>query len=186
MMGMTFTESQKTKLGTYALLVIDVQQGLFKKSTHIYREDELLENINALVDGAHQDGVPVFYIQHSDTKNLAKGSPDWQLHPELHLQPTDTIIHKQHGNAFEDTDLENTLKSKNIASLVVMGLVTHGCVKATCLGALQLGYDVTLVKDGHSSYSKDASRLIEEWNQKLNAQGCELKVASEIDFANYG
>jgi nicotinamidase-related amidase len=67
-----------------------------------------------------------------------------------------------------------------------MGLVTHGCVKATCLGALQLGYDVTLVKDGHSSYSKDASRLIEEWNQKLNAQGCELKVASEIDFANYG
>ena len=186
MMGITLVESQKTNQGIYALLVIDVQQGLFKKSTHIYRADELLENIILLVDRAHRDGVVVFYIQHSDNRALVYGSQDWQLHPELHPHQTDTIIHKQHGNAFEDTNLDELLRSENITSLVVMGLVTHGCVKATCLGALQLGYDVTLVKDGHSSYSKDASRLIEEWNEKLNAQGCELNVASEIDFANYG
>jgi nicotinamidase-related amidase len=113
-----------------------------------------------------------------------KGSQDWQLHPDLHPQRIDSIIHKQHGNAFEDTNLEAMLKSKKITSLVVMGLVTHGCVKATCLGARELGYEVTLIKDGHSSYSKDAARPIEEWNQKLSAQGCELKVAAEIDFRN--
>ena len=94
----------------------------------------------------------------------------------------DDIIHKQHGNAFEDTNLDELLKSKNITHLVVTGLVTHGCVKATCLGARDLGYEVLLVKDGHSSYSKDAARLIEEWNQKLSGQGCELIGASEIKF----
>lgn len=169
-----------------ALLIIDVQQGLFKKSTPIYKADELLENINLLVDRAHGVGVPVFYIQHSDTRALVKGSQDWQLHPELQPQRRDTIIHKQHGNAFEDTNLDSLLKSKNISRLVVVGLVTHGCVKATCLGARQLGYTVILVKDGHSNYSKDAGRLIEDWNQKLSVQGCELNVASEIVFANYG
>jgi nicotinamidase-related amidase len=166
-----------------ALLVIDVQQGLFRKSTPIYKADELLENINLLVEQAHGDGVPVFYIQHSDNRTLVKGSQDWQLHPKLHPQRIDTIIHKQHGNAFEDTNLGTLLKSKNITNLVVTGLVTHGCVKATCLGARQLGHRVILVKDGHSSYSKDAARLIEQWNQNLNAQGCELRSTLEIEFS---
>jgi len=165
-----------------ALLVIDVQQGLFRKSTPIYMADELLENINLLVDRAHGAGVPVFYIQHSDTRTLVKGSHDWQLHPELQPQRMDSIVHKQHGNAFEDTNLDTLLKSKNVTHLVIAGLVTHGCVKATCLGARQSGYNVILVKDGHSSYSNDAARLIEEWNQKLGAQNCELKAASEIAF----
>lgn len=165
-----------------ALLIIDVQHGLFRKSTPIYKSEELLENINLLVDRAHSTGISVFYIQHSDTKHLVKGSLEWQLHPELQPQRIDAIIHKKHGNAFEDTNLEQMLKSKNITHLVIMGLVTHGCVKATCLGARQLGYNVTLVKDGHSSYSKDAARLIEEWNGKLGALGCALIAAAEINF----
>jgi nicotinamidase-related amidase len=165
-----------------ALLVIDVQQGLFKKSTPLYKAEELLEKINALVDLAHEQDVPVIYIQHSDSRTLVKGSQEWLLHPDLHPQKIDTIIHKQNGNAFEDTNLEEVLKSKKVSHVIIMGLVTHGCVKATCLGARKLGYDVTLIKDGHSSYSKDAARLIEEWNQKLSAQGCNLESASEIDF----
>ena len=165
-----------------ALLVIDVQQGLFKKSTPIYKAEELLEKIHSLVDLAHEHGVPVLYIQHSDSRTLVKGSQEWLLHPDLHPQRVDSIIHKQNGNAFEDTNLEELLKSKKVSSLIIMGLVTHGCVKATCLGARKLGYHVTLIKDGHSSYSKDAARLIEEWNQKLSGQGCDLKSASEIDF----
>src|SRR4030042_2509503 len=118
-----------------ALLVIDVQQGLFTKSTPLYKAEVLLENINLLVNRAHRDGVPVFYIQHSDSRTLVKGSQDWQLHPDLHPQRMDTNIHKQNGNAFEDTNLEEVLQSKKVSSLIIMGLVTHGCVKATSLGA---------------------------------------------------
>ena len=151
-------------------------------STGTFKADELLENINLLVDRAHGAGVPVFYIQHSDNRALVKESRDWQLHPELQPQRKDTIVHKQHGNAFEDTNLDSLLM-KEISCLIVAGLVTHGCVKATCLGARQLGYTVILVKDGHSSYSKDADRLIEEWNQKLGAQGCELAATSQIELS---
>ena len=165
-----------------ALLIIDVQQGLFEKSTPIYRADTLLKNIGTLVDRAHRAGAPVFYVQHSDKRFLVKGSDRWQLHPDLHPLDTERIIHKRHGSAFKDTDLGQELKSRGIKSLVVTGLVTHGCVRATCLDAKKLGYRVILVQDGHSSFSQQAAKLIEEWNRKLSEKMIELKSTCEIKF----
>ncbi|MFZ2095568.1 MAG: isochorismatase family protein, partial [Anaerolineales bacterium] len=60
--------------------------------------------------------------------------------------------------------------------------VTHGCVRATCRGARQLGYEVKLVMDGHSNYSKQAARLIDKWNQKLSAINVKLLPTAEIKF----
>jgi len=164
------------------LLIIDVQRGLFSKSSPIYNTEALLRNILVLVDRAHHAGVPVFYVQHSNKKDLVYGSESWQLHPQLHPLEADCIIHKQHGNAFEETDLDEELKSRNIGSLVVTGLVTHGCVRATCLGGIELGYRMVLVRDGHSNYSKKAAQIIEEWNQKLSAATVELASTAEIKF----
>lgn len=174
--------SKLTASKDVALLVIDVQSGLFQKSTPIYHADELLANINSLVERAHQAGALVGYVQHSSDKVLPNGSAEWQLHPQIQRQKGDLQIHKQHGNAFEDTPLGAELQARGIRNLVIGGLVTHGCVKATCLGALELGYRVVLVGDAHSSYSKDAARLIEDWNTKLQESGVELRLASEISF----
>jgi len=182
MIGSSNEQAKPVDQTNIALLVIDVQQGLFEKSTPIYKAEELLENISTLVERAHQSGVPVFYIHHSDLKALVKGSANWQLHPRLQPLVIDQVIDKQHGNAFEDTNLDDALRSRNITSLVVTGLVTHGCVRATCLGARKLGYKVVLVKDGHSNYSKQAVSLIEEWNQKLSAEEIELNLTLEIAF----
>jgi nicotinamidase-related amidase len=181
-MEVTDNTAATKKQRPVALLVIDVQQGLFKKSTPIYKAGELLENITTLVECAHESDVPVFYVQHSDARNLVKGSEDWHLHAQLQPRNRDYIIHKQHGNAFEDTPLEETLRARSITTVVVAGLVTHGCVKATCIGAQESGFNVILVQDGHSSFSKDAADLIEKWNQKLSARQIAVKPASEITF----
>jgi nicotinamidase-related amidase len=165
-----------------ALLVIDVQQGLFQKSHPIYQADELLKNINSLVERAHRAGVPVFYIQHSDQRDLVQGSNGWELHPGLKPLENDIFISKQKSNSFEETNLDEILRSKGIDSLVVTGLVTHGCVKNGCLGAKQLGYKVTLAQDTHSSYSARAAELIAEWNEKLRLENVDLKPASGIMF----
>ena len=165
-----------------ALLIIDVQKGLFERSTPIYRADELLDKIHTLVDRAHRAGIPVFYVQHANKTTLVKGSDAWQLHPGLRPTERDVVIHKRHGNAFEETILEDDLKSRDIRSLVVTGLVTHGCVRATCIAAKELGYRVILVRDGHSNFNRRAARLIAEWNRKLGEGVAELKSADEIDF----
>jgi nicotinamidase-related amidase len=165
-----------------ALLVIDVQQGLFAKSIPIYQADELLKNIGTLVDRAHRAGAPVFYVQHSSEKILPEGSGEWQLHPRLRPLKKDRIIHKQHGSAFQDTPLGEVLEANCIRRLVVMGLVTHGCVRATCVDASKRGYQVILASDGHSNFHKQAARVIAEWNQKLSEGIVQLKLTQEIDF----
>ncbi len=168
-----------------ALLVIDVQQGLFRKSTPIYRAESLLKTIEMLIQRARGAGLLVVYIQHASDKVLPLGSADWQLHPRLHPGENDLIVHKQHGNTFEDTSLHAELAGRGVGRVVVTGLVTHGCVKATCEGAQALGYAVVLVEDGHSSYSKDAARLIEEWNRKLGEAGLKVMPAAQIDIAGH-
>jgi nicotinamidase-related amidase len=172
--------SPSTQPARTALLVIDVQEGLFHKPTPLYQAVALLNNIRDLVECAHHTGTPVIYVQHASEKVLPWGSAGWQLHPSLHPQPEDLIIHKQHGNAFEETPLDAELQVRNIHRLVITGLVTHGCVKATVQGALALGYQVILVQDAHSSYSKDAARLIEEWNEKLRLEGAEVYPANSV------
>jgi len=181
--------SQTTKILTppvlgqaTTLLVIDVQQGLFRKSTPIYRAEPLLNTLTTLIERAHTAGVPVIYIQHASDRVLPFGSADWQLHPRLQPGADDLVVHKQHGNAFEDTPLHAALVERSVGRVIVTGLVTHGCVKATCLGALALGYAVTVVADGHSSYSEDAAPLIQEWNRKLGAAGASVMPTSQIAF----
>ena len=165
-----------------ALLVIDLQHGLFHKSAPIYRAGPLLDTIDTLIERARSAGALVIMVQHASDKVLPFGSPDWQLHPRLLPAERDLVLHKQHGNAFEDTPLQAELAARGIGRLIITGLVTHGCVKATCLGALALGYDVVLAEDGHSSYSKDAAKLIEEWNRKLGEAGVVVLPAAQIEF----
>ena len=165
-----------------ALLVIDVQRGLFERPTPIYKAQEVLANINTVVDKARQALAPVFFIQHSNEKLLINNSDAWQLHPEIQPLDDETIIHKLHGDAFKGTDLHAELQQRNISHLVITGLVTHGCVRATSQGALRKGYKVLLVSDAHSSFSKDAPQLIEKWNQGLSEQGAALITAQDLGF----
>jgi len=167
-----------------ALLVIDVQMGMFAKSTKVYQAEQLIRNISSLVRAAQQAGVPVIYIQHSGERDLIRGSHEWQFHPDLLKLGPDTTVHKKYGNAFQETELDEILKSRGVDTLVVTGMVTHGCVKATSLGGLTAGYRVILVSDAHSSYSQKAGELIAEWNAKLEKQGAVLKSTAEVHFTD--
>jgi nicotinamidase-related amidase len=165
------------------LLIVDVQSGLFKKASPIYQSEQLLVNINALARRARRAGAFVVYIQHQNTTSLVKGSKGWRLHPRLHPLKGDAIIPKRHGNAFQDTVLDAELSHRRVRTIVVTGLVTYACVRATCAGAAKLGYQVILVSDGHSNYSADAAEVIESWNEKLTTRGiAEALPAAAIDF----
>ena len=165
-----------------ALLVIDVQTALFYRPTPIYKADDLISNINSLVEMFQLSNALVVYIQHSNNKMLIKNSDGWQFHPALKTKEVDPTIHKVHGNAFKGTNLTHALESRGIEDIVITGLVTQGCVKATSIGGKELGYRVILVNDGHSNYNKEALKIIEKWNLKLGKEHVELFSADEIGF----
>jgi nicotinamidase-related amidase len=173
----------KTKYGKgKALLIIDVQRGLFNRSNPIYEAEALIGNINSLVDMAHKKNVPVYYIQHANASSLTKDTEDWKLHPAMQPTDSDEVIHKRHGSAFVETGLGEQLASKDVGTLIITGLVTQGCVRATSLDALKLGYRVDLVEDAHSTYSKAAKRIITDWNKNLSEKGAILVKANEVRF----
>lgn len=163
-----------------ALVVIDVQTALFQKNTPVYREETLLANINALADAFHGRSLPVFFIHHANTSWLRADTPGWQLHSSLHMLPGDALLGKKVGNAFQEQAVVSALRARDVDSVVVAGLVTHGCVRASCEGALRTGYAVTLAADAHSSFNADAAELIAQWNEKLASLGVAVHGTAQI------
>ncbi len=169
--------------GKTALLVIDVQRALFTRPNPIYKANQLIEAINLIVDRSHLFGVKVIYVQHANQSFLKEGTEGWQFHPGLTRGEGDSKIQKKQGNAFLDTTLQSELEVRGIQNLLITGLVTQGCIKATCLGGLERGYRVFLVEDGHSNYNQEAAAVIEKCQNELELAGVEIVSTDRIVFA---
>ena len=135
-----------------ALLVIDVQKGVVGEAV---ARDAVISNINTLVDKARAEGVPVVWVAHSDD-DMPKGSESWEYVAELKRDDSEPLVHKEYGDSFEDTDLEEVLAQARVGRLVVTGAQTDACIRSTIHGALVRGYDVTLVEDAHTTEDQTA------------------------------
>jgi nicotinamidase-related amidase len=130
-----------------ALLVVDAQVGVMRNA---WNAPEVIRNIGIAVDKARKEGVPVLWVQHSD-RELVLDSPDWQLVPELAPAKDELQIHKQFNSSFEQTVLDETLARLGTTHIVLAGAATNWCIRATAYGALDRGYDLTLIKDAHTT-----------------------------------
>jgi nicotinamidase-related amidase len=130
-----------------ALLVVDVQNGAVGRA---HERDAVVRNVGSLVEKARRERVPVVWVQHSD-EQLARGSDDWQIVPELTPGDAEPLVEKSYGDSFEDTTLETVLSGLGVGWLVVVGAQTDWCVRSTLHGALARGYDATLVSDAHTT-----------------------------------
>src|SRR6267378_1549052 len=103
-----------------ALLVIDVQNGVVGGA---HERDAVVANVSSLVEKARHEKVPVVWVQHAD-EELAKGSDDWKIVPELNPGAAEPLVHKSYGDSFEDTNLETVLSGLGVGRLVVVGAET--------------------------------------------------------------
>jgi nicotinamidase-related amidase len=94
-------------------------------------------------------------VQHSD-EQLAKGSDDWRIVPELTPGAAEPLVEKEFGDSFEDTTLESVLSGLGVGRLVVVGAQTDACIRSTLHGAFVRGYDATLVSDAHTTEDRTA------------------------------
>jgi nicotinamidase-related amidase len=135
-----------------ALLVVDVQNGVVEGA---HERDAIVANVGNLVEKARRERVPVVWVQHSD-EQLAKGSENWHIVPELSPGDAEPIVEKSYGDAFEDTTLETVLSGLGVGRLVVVGAQTDACIRSTLHGAFVRGYDATLVSDAHTTEDQTA------------------------------
>ncbi|GAA3406243.1 cysteine hydrolase family protein [Paenibacillus hodogayensis] len=169
-----------------ALLVIDVQVGMFPESDPVHNADGLIENIKTLIEKSRFAGTPIIYVQHNDGPGelLEPGAPEWEFHPAIRPNEGDAVIQKTTPDSFHETHLQSELLNRGIKKLILTGIQTELCIDTTCRRARSLGYDVVLAKDAHSTWKRgelSAENIIEHHNSLL-CWFADVKESSRIQF----
>lgn len=147
-----------------ALLIVDFVMAYLDPASPLYAgvEDALESNIRLLV-AVRQAGIPViftnvvyepggadgglFYQKIPALKAFDRGSPLGQFPSTLQPGDGEAVISKQFASAFFGTALDEKLRDMGIDTLLISGLSTSGCVRATALDALQHGFAPFVVRD---------------------------------------
>ena len=147
-----------------ALLIVDVVMAYFDTASPLYAgvEDALASN-ERLLAAARQAGVPaiftnvvytaggrdggVFYRKVPALKAFEAGSPLGAFPPNLRPRAGELVISKQYPSSFFGTSLASTLTAQGIDTLLITGLSTSGCVRATALDACQHGFPPFVVRE---------------------------------------
>jgi nicotinamidase-related amidase len=177
-----------------AVLIIDVQVGLFCTTPPPFEASEVIARINSVVSKARAAGVPVIFVQNDGPPQgnwLVPNTADWQLHSELDRHENDAIIRKTTGDAFYCSDLERTLRESGTQELVLMGYATDFCIDSTLRNAASKEFELFVISDGHTTNDAPMlkAHLIRDyfnwvWSDSLSPFGIHLLTAAEIQFRN--
>ncbi len=167
-----------------ALVIIDVQMGMFDEDEPVHNGEQLLQTLSAVIDKARQTNVPVVYVQHNSSR-FVEGGPAWPIHPAIAPQAGEVVVQKRTPDSFHKTNLRDELEEMGIKKLVIGGIQTEYCVDTTSRRAFTLGYDVTLIENGHSTWDNKyitAEQVIAHHNNTLDGWAVTLKSADDIHF----
>jgi len=110
-----------------------------------------------------------------------------ELHPELDATKIQLVItkgshpDKEAYSGFHGTELAKILRQKGVKRVVLCGLATDYCVRATAHDALQEGFEVVVLEDairGVEVNPGDCQRAIEE----LRQAGVQMVVSADLTF----
>lgn len=149
-----------------AVLVIDMVRAYFDPDAELYMGSrDCLAPTARVIAAARARGVPVIYtrVEYGPggidgglffrkvgaLRHFVPGSGSalGEIMPEIAPRPEDLVIVKQYASAFFGTSLSATLASGRIDTLVLCGVSTSGCVRATAVDAISYGYLPVVVRE---------------------------------------
>lgn len=155
-----------------ALIVVDMINGFTDPECPLGSESSAVIKANVCLLAAFREReLPVFFttvVYHNDEDasvfrgkvpalNVLKPDSHWvKLHPDMQRRPSELLIEKQWASSFHKTILDAELKQRQVDSLVVTGLTTSGCVRATAVDGLQYNYSVVVAKDAVGDRNPEA------------------------------
>lgn len=156
-----------------AVLVIDMQRDFVDEEAPIKCEGarEIIPEINRLLEYARRKGIPIIYTKEvhradgidfgieleKEPKHCIEGTGGEEIVEELAPKKGDYIVVKRRYSAFLDTDLEILLRGLKVKTLVVTGVATNICVRATVEDAKQKDYHVLVPRECVAATDRDAN-----------------------------
>jgi nicotinamidase/pyrazinamidase len=181
-----------------ALIIVDVQNDFCPGGALPVRNgDDVVPVINRLLTHrwlavATKDWHPADHCSFKAQggpwpPHCVQGTAGAELHPELETAPIQVIItkgsrpDKDAYSGFDGTELAKILRQKGVKRVLVCGLATDYCVRATAHDALKEGFEVLVLEDairGVEVSPGDCQRAIDG----LRTAGARLVVSSDLSF----
>ena len=146
-----------------ALIVVDLSNGFSDPASPLGGNfDSQISQINGLLDTFRAKKLPVYFtsvVYHDETTasvfrrrlpdlNILQTSSQWvKINSRINKKSDELIIEKQWPSAFFKTQLAAHLEKNAVDSIVVVGLTTSGCVRATVVDGLQHNFPVFVVPE---------------------------------------
>lgn len=147
-----------------ALVIIDFVMAYLDKNSPLYAGvEDALESNRRILTAARAAGIEViwtnvefhpsgrdggmFFRKVPALKEFLRGSPMGAFPDSLQPNEDELIVTKQYASAFFGTSLASTLTAMDIDTLLITGLSTSGCVRATALDALQHGFAPFVIRE---------------------------------------
>lgn len=149
-----------------ALLLIDFAQAYFDPDYPLYGGEGCqiaLNNAARLAPAAREAGIPVIFTEVKYTPGGADGGAFYSKVPALScfdagtdsqrladglsMEADDILISKQYPSAFFGTSLDATLRWLQVDTLLLTGVTTSGCVRASCIDSISYGFVTLVVSD---------------------------------------
>lgn len=158
-----------------AVLAVDLVRAYFEPDSPLYLQDQTcLDHASRVIGAARAAGVPVVHTQVRYAAGGADGGVFFQKVPALrHLvgdspwgQPMsstaphgdEVVVVKQYASSFFGTSLASTLVAQGVDTVIVIGVSTSGCVRATAVDAIQHGFVPLVVADACGDRSSEVHR----------------------------
>lgn len=176
-----------------AVLVIEVQKGLFCTEPAPFEARALVARINMITAQARRAGAPVIFIQHDGEpggEDVVPFTEGWKLHPDLEGRSGDLVIRKTTCDAFYSTTLEAELRSRGITTLLLTGYATDFCVDATLRSAASKDFKIIVVADAHTTSDNPVlkAEVVRQhhnwaWANAITKQGVTVLKTEEVSFS---
>lgn len=167
-----------------ALIVIDMLNDFVEEEGLLYSGEgaqEIIPFIKEKIDEYRKNGDQIIYIcdahEEDDSefemfpKHCVNGTRGAEIYSELAPEKGDKIIDKRRYSGFFGTDLDLTLREKGITEIALVGVCTNICVLYTTADARNLGYDVTVYKDGVATFDEESHEFaLKEMGTTLGAK----------------
>jgi nicotinamidase-related amidase len=157
-----------------ALLLVDLIEGFTDPDCALGSEaDEVIAANRRLLDVFRASGLPVAYttvVYRDDSQarvfrdrvpalELLKPGTRWvEIDARVAPRAGEPVFEKQWASAFFRTGLDEYLRDEGVDSLIVTGLTTSGCVRATAVDGLQHDYKVVVPREAVGDRNEDAHR----------------------------
>jgi maleamate amidohydrolase len=147
-----------------ALVMVDIVRAYFEPGAQLYMGDaSSLDAAAILLEEARSAGIPVVHTRVSFSGGGADGgyffkkvgalehfvgeTPLGEIMPEVAPLPGEVVIVKQYASAFFGTTLASTLAAAGVDTLLIAGVSTSGCIRATAVDTIQHGFIPVVVRE---------------------------------------